>query len=457
MYELQAVITRLCPGHLTPTIRRPATTSTRRADPTIRSTSPSSASSAGCAGSGASSRACAPRCSCCCCSRSRRCPASLVPQRSSDPNGVTQYFADNPDLAPFLDGSRLFDVYTSAWFSAIYLLLFVSLIGCVIPRTKHHFEALRAAAAAHAGAAVAAGRLHRARRAPSGETRPPRSTRAAPQLQAGRLPRRALRRLRGERIRLGRARLPARDRQPRLPHGPRRRARGRRLRRRLRLHRPARRRRGPDLRQHARAPTTRSTPGASSTTRLARPVHAHARRASTSIYETREPGRARAADRLHRARHRSSRGQGGDASERRSRSTSRSRIGGTDVYLLGNGYAPTITVHEPRRRRSSSPTRSRSCRRTPNLTSLGVVKVPDGLTEQLGMIGFFYPTQADSSSSARTTSSYPDLDVPGAHARTSTRATSASTTARRPRSTRSTPTTHDAAHRRRRPASTRSS
>src|SRR4029079_1879961 len=26
-----------------------------------------------------------------------------------------------------------------------------------------------------------------------------------------------------------------------------------------------------------------------------------------------------------------------------------------------------------------------------NLTSLGVVKVPDGLAEQLGMIGFFYP------------------------------------------------------------------
>ncbi|HEU0181101.1 MAG TPA: cytochrome c biogenesis protein ResB, partial [Agromyces mariniharenae] len=71
-------------------------------------------------------------------------PGSLVPQRSSDPNGVTQYFADNPDLAPVLDGFQLFDVYTSAWFSAVYLLLFLSLIGCVIPRTKHHFEALRA-------------------------------------------------------------------------------------------------------------------------------------------------------------------------------------------------------------------------------------------------------------------------------------------------------------------------
>ncbi|MFF1875575.1 cytochrome c biogenesis protein ResB, partial [Kitasatospora herbaricolor] len=71
-------------------------------------------------------------------------PGSLVPQRSSDPNGVTQYFAEHPDIAPFLDKLQAFDVYTSAWFSAIYLLLFVSLIGCVIPRTKHHWDALRA-------------------------------------------------------------------------------------------------------------------------------------------------------------------------------------------------------------------------------------------------------------------------------------------------------------------------
>ena len=71
-------------------------------------------------------------------------PGSLVPQRSADPNGVTQYYTDNPDLAPILDSLSLFDVYTSPWFSAIYILLFVSLIGCVIPRTKHHWKALRA-------------------------------------------------------------------------------------------------------------------------------------------------------------------------------------------------------------------------------------------------------------------------------------------------------------------------
>lgn len=71
-------------------------------------------------------------------------PGSLVPQRSADPNGVTQYYADNPDLAPILDNLSMFDVYTSPWFSAIYILLFISLIGCVIPRTKHHAKALRA-------------------------------------------------------------------------------------------------------------------------------------------------------------------------------------------------------------------------------------------------------------------------------------------------------------------------
>src|SRR6478752_6737559 len=71
-------------------------------------------------------------------------PGSIVPQRSADPNGVTQYFADNPDAAPVLDNLSLFDVYSSPWFSAIYILLFVSLIGCVIPRTRHHWKALQA-------------------------------------------------------------------------------------------------------------------------------------------------------------------------------------------------------------------------------------------------------------------------------------------------------------------------
>ncbi|WP_296646819.1 cytochrome c biogenesis protein ResB [Rhodoluna sp.] len=72
-------------------------------------------------------------------------PGSVFPQRSADPNGVTQYFDNNPQLAPVLDAIQLFDVYTSAWFSAIYILLFISLIGCVVPRTLVHAKALRSA------------------------------------------------------------------------------------------------------------------------------------------------------------------------------------------------------------------------------------------------------------------------------------------------------------------------
>jgi cytochrome c biogenesis protein len=69
-------------------------------------------------------------------------PGSLVPQHSSDPNGVTQYKLDHPALYPVLDKLQVFDTYSSVWFSAIYLLLFVSLVGCIIPRVKHHAEAM---------------------------------------------------------------------------------------------------------------------------------------------------------------------------------------------------------------------------------------------------------------------------------------------------------------------------
>ena len=71
-------------------------------------------------------------------------PGSIFPQRMADPNGVTQWERDNPDLFPVLDGLKMFDVYLSPWFSAIYLLLFASLVGCVIPRIRHHAKALQA-------------------------------------------------------------------------------------------------------------------------------------------------------------------------------------------------------------------------------------------------------------------------------------------------------------------------
>ena len=72
-------------------------------------------------------------------------PGSLLPQRSLSQNNVNQYFADHPTLAPWLDRLFLFDVFSSPWFAAVYLLLFVSLIGCVLPRGLEHFRAMRAA------------------------------------------------------------------------------------------------------------------------------------------------------------------------------------------------------------------------------------------------------------------------------------------------------------------------
>lgn len=72
-------------------------------------------------------------------------PGSLIPQTSSDPNGVELYKQANPGLTKVVEALQGFDVYTSFWFSAIYLLLFISLIGCVIPRVRHHWAAMRKA------------------------------------------------------------------------------------------------------------------------------------------------------------------------------------------------------------------------------------------------------------------------------------------------------------------------
>jgi cytochrome c biogenesis protein len=71
-------------------------------------------------------------------------PGSLIPQRDQNPMKVTQYFTNSPGAARWMDRFSLFDVYGSPWFSAIYILLFISLIGCVLPRSIEHFHAARA-------------------------------------------------------------------------------------------------------------------------------------------------------------------------------------------------------------------------------------------------------------------------------------------------------------------------
>ncbi|GMA18199.1 hypothetical protein GCM10025862_02200 [Arsenicicoccus piscis] len=63
-------------------------------------------------------------------------PGSVWPQRSVDPVRVRTYLQEHTTAGPWMDRLRLFDVYSSPWFAAIYLLLFISLIGCVLPRCR---------------------------------------------------------------------------------------------------------------------------------------------------------------------------------------------------------------------------------------------------------------------------------------------------------------------------------
>ncbi|GAA6524882.1 cytochrome c biogenesis protein ResB [Intrasporangium sp. DVR] len=70
-------------------------------------------------------------------------PGSVFPQRTIDAGRVADYLAQNPTTGPWLDRLGFFDVYASPWFSAIYLLLFVSLVGCILPRSRQHLRSLR--------------------------------------------------------------------------------------------------------------------------------------------------------------------------------------------------------------------------------------------------------------------------------------------------------------------------
>lgn len=70
-------------------------------------------------------------------------PGSLIPQNSVDDMKVRSFKEQHDVLAPIYDRLQLFDVYSSVWFSAIYILLFVSLIGCIVPRTWQFTGQLR--------------------------------------------------------------------------------------------------------------------------------------------------------------------------------------------------------------------------------------------------------------------------------------------------------------------------
>ncbi len=70
-------------------------------------------------------------------------PGSLIPQTGINEAQVADFRDRHDVLAPVYDKLGLFNVYSSVWFSAIYILLFVSLIGCIVPRTWQFVGQLR--------------------------------------------------------------------------------------------------------------------------------------------------------------------------------------------------------------------------------------------------------------------------------------------------------------------------
>ena len=69
-------------------------------------------------------------------------PGSLLPQRPLNPDKTTAYLKTHGAWGTLLDHLGFFDVFGSVWFAAIYLLLFVSLVGCLIPRIRVHAKAM---------------------------------------------------------------------------------------------------------------------------------------------------------------------------------------------------------------------------------------------------------------------------------------------------------------------------
>lgn len=318
-------------------------------------------------------------------------PGSLVPQRSSDPNGVVQYFEANPGLAPVLDAVQLFDVYGSVWFSAIYLLLFISLIGCVIPRTAHHLKALRSRPP-RTPARLERLEAFTVREIPDASTDSPALTPASAIESARGLL--ASRRYRVEEYEVRGSRSVSAERGYLRETG--------------------------NLVFHTAllgvlvsvgfggsfayngqkviiegAPFVNVlgsydsfNPGRFFNETDLEPFVLTLDRFDVDYEEFNlnaygRPGNFRASVTAHYP--------SGEESSGVVKVNHPFEAGGTKVYLLGNGYAPTITVRDG----EGNIAFNRAVPFLPQdaeLTSLGVIKAPDAAPEQLGMIGFFYPT-----------------------------------------------------------------
>ena len=71
-------------------------------------------------------------------------PGALLPQRSLNEFKVEQYIVEHPTIGPWLNRLQAFEVFSSFWFTAIYALLFISLVGCLTPRLVEHARSMRA-------------------------------------------------------------------------------------------------------------------------------------------------------------------------------------------------------------------------------------------------------------------------------------------------------------------------
>jgi cytochrome c biogenesis protein len=324
-------------------------------------------------------------------------PGSLVPQRSSNPNGVIQFKRDDPELFAFLDSLQLFDTFTSAWFSSIYLLLFVSLIGCILPRTKHHLMALSQAPPA---TPKNLGRLEHFRSIPvTGDVAQIKERGAQVLSRSGYRTAEQPDGVAGERGYL-------RETANLVFHfalvgilvalglgtgfkyqGQRVIVEGQSFANQLTSYdsfNP-----GQFFRENALAPYSLTLDQ------------------FTPTYQfDLNTGRANPLDFVADV----TLTKDGTATAESLRVNEPLGVSGTTVYLLGNGFAPWVTVTSA----SGDVVFSQPVAFLPqdsNLTSLGIVKIPDGLSEQLGLVGFFYPSAVVLDSGAFT-SVYPEPEQP---------------------------------------------
>jgi cytochrome c biogenesis protein len=70
-------------------------------------------------------------------------PGSIIPQSGVDSLKTSRWQTDHPKLTPIYERLQLFSVYDSPWFAAIYILLMISLVGCIIPRLFVYWRAFR--------------------------------------------------------------------------------------------------------------------------------------------------------------------------------------------------------------------------------------------------------------------------------------------------------------------------